>query len=58
MLYTRAAVKAMVFPTVMYRCDRWTVKNAERQSIDTLELRCWRRLLKVPWTASNPTSPS
>ena len=51
MLYTRAAVKATVFPAVMYRCDTWTVKKVKCQRIDTLELWGWRRLLKVPWTA-------
>ena len=44
-------VKAMVFPVVMYGCESWTVKKAERQRIDTFELWCWRRLLRVPWTA-------
>ena len=44
-------VKAMVFPMVMYGCERWTVKKAECQSIDAFELWCWRRLWKVPWTA-------
>ena len=44
-------VKAMVFPVVMYGCESWTVKKAERQRIDAFELRCWRRLLRVPWTA-------
>ena len=44
-------VKAMVFPVVMYRCERWTVKKAERRRIDAVELWCWRRLLRVPWTA-------
>ena len=44
-------VKAMIFPVVMYRCESWTVKKAERQRIDALELWCWRRLLRVPWTA-------
>ena len=44
-------VKAMVFPIVMYGCERWTVKKAERRRIDALELWCWRRLLRVPWTA-------
>ena len=44
-------VKAMVFPVVMYRCESWTVKKAERQGIDALELWCWRRCLRVPWTA-------
>ena len=41
----------MVFPVVMYGCESWTVKKAERQRIDAFELRCWRRLLRVPWTA-------
>ena len=44
-------VKAMVFPVVMYGCESWTVKKAERQRIDAFELWCWRRLLQVPWTA-------
>ena len=44
-------VKAMVFPVVVYGCESWTVKKAERQRIDTFELWCWRRLLRVPWTA-------
>ena len=44
-------VKAMVFPVVMYGCERWTVKKAECQRIDAFELWCWRRLLRVPWTA-------
>ena len=44
-------VKAMVFPIVMYGCESWTIKKAERQRIDAFELRCWRRLLRVPWTA-------
>ena len=44
-------VKVMVFPGVMYECESWTVKKAERQRIDTFELWCWRRLLRVPWTA-------
>ena len=44
-------VKAMVFPAVMYGCESWTKKNAECQKIDTLDLRCWRRLLRVRWTA-------
>ena len=43
--------KAMVFPVVMYGCASWTVKKAERQRIDAFELWCWRRLLRVPWTA-------
>ena len=44
-------VKAMVFPVVMYGCDSWTIKKAERRRIDDFELWCWRRLLRVPWTA-------
>ena len=44
-------VRAMVFPVVMYRCESWTVKKAEHQRIDAFELWCWRRLLRVPWTA-------
>ena len=44
-------VKAMVFPVVMYGCESWTVKKAERQRIDSFELWYWRRLLRVPWTA-------
>ena len=51
-------VKVMVFPVVMYGCESWTVKNAERRRIDAFELWCWRRLLRVPWTArrSNPSA--
>ena len=44
-------VKAMVFPVVMYRCEGWTIKKAECRRIDAFELWCWRRLLRVPWTA-------
>ena len=44
-------VKAMVFPVVMYGCESWTVEKAERRRIDAFELWCWRRLLRVPWTA-------
>ena len=44
-------VKAMVFPVVMYRCESWTVKKAEHRRIDAFEVWCWRRLLRVPWTA-------
>ena len=44
-------VKAMVFPMVMYGCESWTIKKAEHQRIDASELWCWRRLLRVPWTA-------
>ena len=45
-------VKAMVFPVAMYGCESWIIKKAERQRIDAFELWCWRRLLRVPWTAS------
>ena len=48
---TKALVKAMVFPVVMYGCESWTVKKAECQRFDAFELWCWRRLLRVPWTA-------
>ena len=48
-------VKAMVFPVVMYGCESWTIKRAERQRIDAFELWCWRRLLRVPWTARRST---
>ena len=44
-------VKAMIFPVVMYGCESWTIKKAEHRSIDAFELWCWRRLLRVPWTA-------
>ena len=44
-------VKAMVFPVVMYGCESWTIQKAEHRRIDAFELRCWRRLLRVPWTA-------
>ena len=52
-------VKAMVFPVVMYGCESWNIKKAEYQRIDAFELWCWRRLLRVPWTArrSNHISP-
>ena len=43
--------KAMVFPVVMYGCESWTIKKGEHRRIDAFELRCWRRLLRVPWTA-------
>ena len=46
-----ASFKAMFFPVVMYECERWTVKKAERRKIDAFEFQCWRRLLGVPWTA-------
>ena len=51
-------VKAMVFPVVMYRYEIWTVKKAECRRIDAFELRCWRRLLRVPGLQGDPTSPS
>ena len=51
-------VKAMVFPVVMYGCESWTIEKAEHQRIDAFELWCWRRLLRVPWTQRDPTSPS
>ena len=44
-------VKVMVFPVVMYGCERWTIKKVEHQRIDAFKLWCWRRLLRVPWTA-------
>ena len=47
----------MVFPVVMYGCESWTEKKAERQRIDAFELRCWRRLLRVPWTARRSNQP-
>ena len=51
-------VKAMIFPVVMYGCLSWTIKKAERQRIDAFELWCWRRLLRVPWTARrSPVHP-
>ena len=50
-------VKAMVFPVVMYGCESWTVKKAEHQRIDAFELGCWRRLLRVPWTARRFNQP-
>ena len=48
-------VKAMVFPVVMYGCESWTIKKAKCQRIDASELWCWRRLLRVPWTATSPS---
>ena len=50
-------VKALVFPVVMYGSEIWTMKKAEIQRIDAFELWCWRRLLRVPWTKGDPTSP-
>ena len=44
-------IKAMVYPVVMYECESWTIKKAERQRIDGFELWCWRRVLRIPWTA-------
>ena len=52
-----AIVKAVVFPVVMYGCESWTIKKAEDQRIDAFELWCWRRLLRVPWTAIQPVHP-
>ena len=46
-------VRAVVFPVVMYGCESWTIKKAERRRIDAFKLCCWRRLLRVPWTACN-----
>ena len=51
-------VKAMVFPVVMYECESWTVEKAECRRIDAFELWCWKRLLRVPWTARRSTSQS
>ena len=50
-------VKAMVFPVVMYGCESWTMKKDECQRIDAFELWCWRRLLRVPWTAKRSNQP-
>ena len=50
-LLTKVHIKAMVFPVVMYGCESWTMKKAEHRRIDAFELWCWRRLLRVPWTA-------
>ena len=50
--------KAMVFLVLMYECESWTIKKAEHGRVDGFELWCWRRLLRVPWTARYPTSPS
>ena len=51
-------VKAMVFPVVMYGCESWTIKKAECRRIYVFEVLCWRRLLRVPWTARGSNSPS
>ena len=48
-------VKAMVFPVVMYGCESWTIKKAEHQRLDAFELHCWKRLLRIPWTARRKT---
>ena len=48
-------VKAMVFPVVTYGCESWTIKKAEHRKTDTFELWCWRRLLRVPWMAGDPS---
>ena len=50
-------VKVVVFPVVMYRCENWTIKKAEHQRIDAFELWCWRRFLRVPWTAKRLNQP-
>ena len=50
-------VKAMVFPVVMYGCESWTLKKAESQRIDVFEMQCWRRFLRVPWTARRSNQP-
>ena len=47
-------VKAMVFPVVMYGCESWTIRKAEHRRIDAFDLWCWRRLLRIPWTARRP----
>ena len=47
-------VKAVVFPLIVYRCENWTIKKAECRRMGAFELWCWRRLLRVPWTATNP----
>ena len=51
-------VKAIVFPIVMYGCESWTIKKAERRRLDAFELRCWRRLLRVPWMQGDQISQS
>ena len=50
----KVLVKAIVFPIVMYGCESWTIKKAERQITDAFELWCWRKLFRVPWTARRP----
>ena len=56
-LPTKVHLVNVIFPVVMYRCESWTVKKAERQRINAFELWCWRRLLRVPWTASRSNQP-
>ena len=56
-LYFVSTVKAMVYPVVMYGCESWTIKKSERRRIDTSELCCWRRHLRVPWTARRSNQP-
>ena len=51
-------VKAMVFPVVMYGCESWTVKKAELRKIDAFDMWCWRRLLRVPWSARRSNQPT
>ena len=51
-------VKAMIFPIVMYRCESWTIKKAERERVDAFELWCWRRFFRIPGLHGDPTSPS
>ena len=58
LLCQQRSVKAMVFPIVMYGCESWTIKKAEHRRIDAFELWFWKRLLRVPWTTGDPTSPS
>ena len=53
----KGLVKAMVFPVVMYGCESWTIRKAEHQRIDAFKLWCWRRLLRVPWTAAEAEAP-
>ena len=48
-------VKGLFFPVVMYECDNWSIKKAEHRKTDAFELWCWRRLLRVPWTATSPS---
>ena len=55
---TKIIVKAMIFPVVMYKCESWTIKKAEHWTIDDQKLWCWRRLLRVPWTARRSNQPT